>query len=83
MKGYQSLRPLDGRIKLPLSEHHNQKMFMYCVDVNKCTSLLPGCATLIGYSLLLRTGEVGHQLRSDEKNFYNKSVTWHPNFVSP
>ena len=30
-------------------------MFMYCVDINKYTNLLPG------YSLLLRPGEVGHR----------------------
>ena len=31
----------------------------------------------------LETGEVGYQSRSDEKNLYNKSVTWHPNFENP
>ena len=56
---------------------------MYCVDINKYTSLLPGCAMLIGYSLLLRPGEIGYQPRSDEKNLYNKSITWHPNFDNP
>ena len=83
LDGYQSLRPPDKRIKLPLSEYHIQKIFKYCVDINKYTSLLPGCAMLIGYSLLLRPGEVGYQPRSDEKNLYNKSVKWHPNFENP
>ena len=36
-------------------------------------SLLPGYAMLIGYSLLLRPGEVGYQTRSDERNLYNKN----------
>ena len=74
LDGYQSLRPSDERIKLPSSEHHIQKIFMYFVDINKYTSLLPGCTMLIGYSVLLR---------SDEKNLYNKSVTWHPKFENP
>ena len=58
-------------------------MFLYCVALNKYTSLLPGCAILIRYSLLPRPGEVGYQPRSDEANLYNKSVTWHPNFEHP
>ena len=83
LEGYQTLRPPDKRIKLPLSEYHIQKIFMYCVDTNKYTSLLPGCAMLIGYSLLLRPGEVGYQPRSNEKNLYNRSITWIPNFDNP
>ena len=35
LDGHQSLRPPDKRIKLSSSEYHNQKMFMYCVVVNK------------------------------------------------
>ena len=55
---YQSLRPLDRRIKLSSSEHHIQKIFMHCVDVNEYISLLPECEMLIGYSLFLRPAEV-------------------------
>ena len=47
LDGYQTLRPPDKRIKLPLSEYHIQKIFVYCVDTNNYISLLPGCAVLI------------------------------------
>ena len=53
---------------------------MQCVDANKYTSSLPGCAMLIEYSGFLRPEKVGYQPRSDEKNLYNEFVTWHPNF---
>ena len=83
LEGYQSLRPPDKRIKLPLSEYHVQKIFKYCVDTKSYKSLLPGCAMLIGYSLLLRPGEIGFQQKSEEKNLYNKSIKWHPKFADP
>ena len=57
---YQSLRLPDERIKLPSSECHIQKFFVYCVDITKYTSLLPGCAMLIGYFPLLRPTEIGY-----------------------
>ena len=38
---------------------------------------------LIGHSLLLKPGEIGYQPRSDEKNFYNKCITWHLKFQNP
>ena len=38
---------------------------------------------LIRYFLFLRPGEEGCHQRSDEKNLYNKSVTWHPNSENP
>ena len=83
LEGYQSLRPPDKRIKLPFSEYHVQNIFKYCVDTKSYTSLLPGCAMLIGYCLLLRPGEIGYQPKSDEKNLYNRSITWHPKFEDP
>ena len=83
LDGYQSLKSPDKRIKLSSSEYHVQKIFMCCVDINKYMSLLPESAMLIGYSLVLRPGEIGYQPRSDEKNLYNESVTWHPNFENP
>ena len=83
LEGYQSLRPPDRRKKLPSSEHHIQKMFMHCVDINDHASLVPGCAMLVEYSLLLRPGKIGYQPTSDEKNLYNESVTWQPNFENP
>ena len=43
----------DKHIKLPLSEHHIRQIFIYCVDVIEYDGLLPGCAMLPGYSLLL------------------------------
>ena len=38
---------------------------------------------LIRHSLFLRPAEVEHQPESGEKNLYNESVTWHPNFEKP
>ena len=51
LDAYQSLRPPDKCIKLPLSKYHLQQTFIQCIDVNECTILLPGCAMLIGHSL--------------------------------
>ena len=83
LEGYQALRPPDKRPKLPLSEYHIRQIFIFCVDTNKYLDLLPGCAVLIGYSLLLRPGEIGYQPKSKEKNLYNNSITWHPEFKDP
>ena len=58
-------------------------MFMYCVDVSKDASLLPGCPMLIGCCILLRSGKEGYQPRSDGKKLCDESATWHPNFESP
>ena len=38
---------------------------------------------LIEHSLFLRPEEVGYQRKSDAKNFYDESVTWHSNFEDP
>ena len=83
MEGFQALRPADKRPKLPLSEYHIREIFKYCVDINNYTDLLPGCAVLLGYALLLRPGEIGYQKNSIGKNLYNKTIKWHPNFMDP
>ena len=74
LDGFQSLGPLAS------SEHYFHQIFIYCVGVNEHESLLPGCAMLIGHSLLLRPVEMRYQPRSDEKNLYVESITRHPKF---
>ena len=81
--GYRSHRPPDRRPKLPFSEYHIQKTFLFCVNNNIYEDIMVGCALLIGYSLLLRPGEIGHQPRSSEKDLLNKSIVWNPSFSSP
>ena len=75
LSGYQSLRLPGERMKFLLSECHIQKIFMYCVDINKYTSLLPGCAIFIRHSLLLRPVKIRYHTKSDEKSLYSESVT--------
>ena len=81
--GYRDSRPPERRPKLPFSEYHVQQTFVYCVDENNYDSVMIGCALLIGYSLLLRPGEIGHQPRSTEKNLLNNAIQWHPSFLDP
>ena len=81
--GYRSLRPPNRRPKLPFSEYHIQQTFLYCIDNNNYNDVMIGCALLIGYFLLLRPGEVGHQPRSHEKDLLNNAITWHPSFHFP
>ena len=38
---------------------------------------------LFAYSLLPSAGEMGYKPHSSEKNLYNKSTKWHPNYESP
>ena len=63
LDGYQSLRPPDERIKLPLCEYHIWQTFIHFVDANDYANALPCCALLIAYSLLLRPEEVEYQPR--------------------
>ena len=83
LEGFYFQRPPDKRPKLPLSEFHIRSIFLFCVNTNEYMDLLPACAVLIGYSLLLRPGEIGYKPHSSEKNLYNKSINWHPNYDSP
>ena len=81
--GYRSRRPPDYRPKLPFSEYHVQQTFVFCVNNNIYEDIMIGCAVLLGYALLLRPGEIGHQPKSGEKDLLNKSITWHPSFEDP
>ena len=81
--GYRDERPPKRRPKLPFSEYHIQQIFLHCVDIHKYDEILPSVATLIGYALLLRPGEIGYQPKSKEKNLLNGSIFWHPSFENP
>ena len=73
--GHQSFRPPDYRMKLPLSEHHIQQIFIYFFDVDEYESSLPGFGMFIGYSLILEPGELVCQPRVEEKIPCNVSIT--------
>ena len=83
LDGYFIVRPPERRPKLPLSEYHIKNIFRYCVELNEYIDLLPACAVLLGYALLLRPGEIGYKPKSKEKKLLNKSISWHPNFDAP
>ena len=81
--GFRSERPPQRRPKLPFSEYHVQKVFQFCVDTHNYDDILVSCALLIGYSLLLRPGEIGYKPESQEKHLLNNSINWHPSFANP
>ena len=81
--GFRSERPPTRRPKLPFSEYHVQKVFQFCVNIHKYNDIMVSCALLIGYSLLLRPGEIGYKPDSQEKSLLNNSINWHPSFTNP
>ena len=83
LDGFRHLRPPSQRHKLPFSDFHIQKMFMFCVNKHVYDDVKHSCAVLLGKVLLLRPGELAFNSRAPKKRLSNGHICWFPCFDSP